>query len=760
MIKNDKIVYNYFLLQRRNSVKNIFLKKLLCFILCVSTLIPCLPINIGAAVEIPTDKSLLERVEYYYAWAKRYNNNESFKNYCAHYVNLQLQLLGINKKYVGGNGNDEYDNYKNLQRSQGGRKIHNYPANNANFKDILYEISSLGPVVTDVLVGFQWTNTNAGKKYGHTFFIHGIIGEYVYFSDSFTFTFGGKTYKEGTPIKWTIDQVVAYYGRSSHYTVEGLIWFEDEALSQALGMETDGSSGGTAGGTSGGSQSTITTGAGVYEITYSSGMRLRSGPGTNYTSLEVIPNGASVYVTEVQGDWGYLYYNGKFGWTCLPSYTKRTGNLPKFLLDTYNGSTPVSRVGKSSLKEALSATSNTSKYNYTVIATANVKLAANTSINEGVTLSLGSFSFDKGKYTFTLNGGVVRSDKSIKALADDPMINENVSGGAYVYMGHIVEMSFTGLSLIINDNVSMRLSATVEGVDKLKNPEVVMITTDKSGFKTEYKPDSAKSGVYVFTTEGIPARKLGDAIKFAICVRSSTFGSSGSVTGAEISLSPRDYVGLSYGSGERLDNLLSSMLNYGTEAQIYFNYNTSSPANSILPADKRNPDDDGTSLVKANGAPIIEANSTVHIASAQLVLLDNVALRLLTDDGDSGSATLSLLVWTEEDYLELCEKAEAAGKNVSEYLVKGKETYTLKDVEGTFTLENIPAKKFADTYYFRLCQTDGKKVLYDKIFPYSVTSYCAKLLANGKNDEIDPLCMAIAQYSSAARDYFGYEING
>ena len=110
--------------------------------------------------------------------------------------------------------------------------------------------------------------------------------------------------------------------------------------------------------------------------------------------------------------------------------------------------------------------------------------------------------------------------------------------------------------------------------------------------------------------------------------------------------------------------------------------------------------------------------------------------------------------------LEKAKKAEAAGKNVSEYLVKGKETYTLKDVEGTFTLENIPAKKFADTYYFRLCQTDGKKVLYDKIFPYSVTSYCAKLLANGKNDEIDPLCMAIAQYSSAARDYFGYEING
>ena len=742
-------------------MKNKFLIKLLCLILCVSTLIPCLTFDTGAAVEIPTERSIIERIEYYYSWARRYNHDESFKNYCAHYVNIQLQLLGINKKYVGGNGNDEYDNYKNLNYSQGGRKVHNYPATNATFKDILYEISALGPVVTDVLVGFQWTNTTAGKKYGHTFFIHGIIGNYVYFSDSFGLTIGGKAYKEGEPIKCTIDQLVAYYGRTTHYTVEGLIWFEDEALSEALGINAGGSSGGNSGGTSGGNPSTITTGAGIYEITYSSGMRLRSGPGTNYTSLEVIPNGTSVYVTEVQGDWGYLTYNGKFGWTCLPSYTKRTGDLPSFLLDTYNGSVLSSRVGKSTLSEALSASSNTSKYSYTIIATKNVKLTSNTSLKAGVTLSLGSFAFDKGKYTFTLNGGVVQAEKSVKALAYDPMISENVSGGVYVYIGHAVDMAFTAMSLVINDNVSMRLTAKVDGLDKLKSPEVVMITTDKSGMKSEYKPDSAKSGVYVFTTEGIPPRKFGDAITFAICVRSTTFGSSGSVTGGEISLSPRDYVSASYGSGEKLDNLLATMLNYGTEAQIFVGYNESTPANSILPEDMKNPDFDDSVLVKANGVPRIDNNSTVHISRARLVLLDGVSLRLLIgEEEDPGSSALSLLVWTEEDYLDICQKAAAAGKDISEYLVKGSQTYTLKDVEGAFTLDNIPPKKFADTYYFRLCQTDGNKVLYDYLFSYSVTTYCDDMLSNGKTDEIDPLCMAIAQYSAAAREYFGYEING
>ena len=81
-------------------------------------------------------------------------------------------------------------------------------------------------------------------------------------------------------------------------------------------------------------------------------------------------------------------------------------------------------------------------------------------------------------------------------------------------------------------------------------------------------------------------------------------------------------------------------------------------------------------------------------------------------------------------------------------------------MEGAFTLDNIPPKKFADTYYFRLCQTDGNKVLYDYLFSYSVTTYCNDMLSNGKEDDTDSLCMAIAQYSAAAREYFGYEING
>ena len=98
--------------------------------------------------------------------------------------------------------------------------------------------------------------------------------------------------------------------------------------------------------------------------------------------------------------------------------------------------------------------------------------------------------------------------------------------------------------------------------------------------------------------------------------------------------------------------------------------------------------------------------------------------------------------------------------DLSNYLVKGNETYSLADEEGSFTLDDIPVKKFADTYYFRLCQTEGSKVLYDYVFSYSVTSYCADKVEDGVTEDIDRLCLAIAEYSACAREYFGYKING
>ena len=46
-------------------------------------------------------------------------------------------------------------------------------------------------------------------------------------------------------------------------------------------------------------------------------MNLRSGPSTDYTILTTIPGGEVIAVTKINGDWGYVSYNGTDGWMNL-----------------------------------------------------------------------------------------------------------------------------------------------------------------------------------------------------------------------------------------------------------------------------------------------------------------------------------------------------------------------------------------------------------------------------------------------------------
>ena len=253
-----------------------------------------------ASIEIdtPTEKEIIKQISNTYKEALHWWGKKSFAGWCAHYVNLQLMFRGINTSYVGGNGNTEYDNYKNMEKTTGGRIVHAYPTTSAQLGDTLRQIASEAPVVTDVLVGFDWSSTTAGRKYGHVFLIHAIIDGYVYFSDNYSVNIGGKSYKEGQPIKCTIDELVAHYGRKNIYGAEGIIWFEDPELTDAQ---------------CGASNETM-----CYRVTSALGLKLRSGPGIQYSILDKMLDGTELSVLEVSEDgWGRVLYNGIEGWCSL-----------------------------------------------------------------------------------------------------------------------------------------------------------------------------------------------------------------------------------------------------------------------------------------------------------------------------------------------------------------------------------------------------------------------------------------------------------
>ena len=167
--------------------------------------------------------SLLEQIRETYQKAKKASRVKSFKGKCGKYVNRQLVVLGINKSYIGCNGNKAYDIYAAKSETSGGYRITAYSAKKYTLKSALEAIAKENPHARNILVGFQKGTSKAGKKYGHVLFIHAIENGNVYFSDSFAQKVNGKKYKEGEPIVCSIETFVGLYQR---YQLDGVIHFE------------------------------------------------------------------------------------------------------------------------------------------------------------------------------------------------------------------------------------------------------------------------------------------------------------------------------------------------------------------------------------------------------------------------------------------------------------------------------------------------------------------------------------------------------
>lgn len=177
------------------------------------------PLTDGAG---PDD--ITRQIENTYAAAKSRTGWDSFNGYCATYVNWQLVVLGINRRYISGNGKDEFDNYKNLTKTAGGYAVTAYPASEYTLSEALDTISLNGAKdVYNILIGFEKGHEGAGTLYGHTCFIHAILGGVVYYSESFDAYIGGEYYPEGAPIACDIATFCAYYDEWA--VLDGVICF-------------------------------------------------------------------------------------------------------------------------------------------------------------------------------------------------------------------------------------------------------------------------------------------------------------------------------------------------------------------------------------------------------------------------------------------------------------------------------------------------------------------------------------------------------
>jgi len=149
----------------------------------------------------------------------------SFDGYCGTLTGYQLYYMGITAGRDRQNGNEGYDRYCSQSYSTGGYRIKAYSGKSWTLLRALNKITDNGSKdAYNILVGFESTPSRAGRRYGHSCVIHGIIDGKVYFMESYPVYLNGAHYREGAPISCTIKEFCDYYA-STTSKFDGVIHF-------------------------------------------------------------------------------------------------------------------------------------------------------------------------------------------------------------------------------------------------------------------------------------------------------------------------------------------------------------------------------------------------------------------------------------------------------------------------------------------------------------------------------------------------------
>ena len=196
------------------------IKRFFAALLAFVILLGALPGAASAATEDEHKKAYNDTKNSYTRSLKKAKKT-SFRGYCGLMTSYQLWLLGINSWCASYNGKDQWNAYYNKTVTTGGHYIKAYSGEDFTIREVLELITQNGTQdVYNIMLCFQRTRTEAGKKYGHSCLINAILDGTVYMVESYDSALSSK---EGAVIQESIEKVAAYY--EDHGTFEGAIWF-------------------------------------------------------------------------------------------------------------------------------------------------------------------------------------------------------------------------------------------------------------------------------------------------------------------------------------------------------------------------------------------------------------------------------------------------------------------------------------------------------------------------------------------------------
>ena len=262
----------------------------------------------------------------------------------------------------------------------------------------------------------------------------------------------------------------------------------------------------------------------------------------------------------------------------------------------------------------------------------------------------------------------------------------------------------------------------------------------------------ASTGRYYAASQGIHGKYLADDVYLAIYAKLA----DGSYVYSKLaSYSPLTYADsqLRNSTDLNMKQLAVAMLQYGTQAQLYFGHNTGNLANANLTADQLAlPESYRSDMVSTVATPSATkqgsfANNGGFAKKYPSISFEGAfCINYFFTPNYVPDSGITLYYWSAEDY------------NANSVLTTANATGKFK-LEGTGTGEyrgditGIAAKALSEAVYVACAYKSNGTVWTSGVLGYSIGSYCTSQASKGS--DIAALAMATAVYGYHAKAYFG-----
>ena len=253
---------------------------------------------------------------------------------------------------------------------------------------------------------------------------------------------------------------------------------------------------------------------------------------------------------------------------------------------------------------------------------------------------------------------------------------------------------------------------------------------------------------YIVSSNGIPAKNLGDALYFKVYAKLS----DGSYVYSDVA----GYNAVAYAktilnnasSSDKAKALVVAMLNYGAAAQVQFSYNTDSLMNASLTEEQ-------LALVDAYDESMVDAVVKADSSKVGLFVHNGgytkvyptvsfegaFAINYYFATANTPDSAPTFYYWDAETY---ANATELTAENAT-----GAISMTLDGDQWFGTVAGIAAKEIDQTYYTAGVYTVGETTYYSPVVSYSLGSYCETLAAQD-----NAFGAATAVYGYYAKAYF------